>query len=117
MHQGAGAEDSDEAKAASAGEASGGAGAEAPRFETKLQRAYRTLELEDQAPLSLVKKQYRKLVFKNHPDHIKNYMELDERLKADITRHLQEIVQAYAYIMRIVEDKDEDVLHSASATS
>lgn len=84
--------------------------------ETKLQKAYRTLGLDDQASLSLVKKQYRKLVFKHHPDHIKDYMDMDEAHKAAITRRLQEIVQAYTYIICVCALDDESTMTPAAAS-
>ena len=84
--------------------------------ETKLQKAYRTLGLNDQASLLQVKKQYRKLVFKHHPDHIKDYMAMDEAHKAAITRRLQEIVQAYTYIICVCTRDDESTMTPAAAS-
>ena len=80
--------------------------------ETKLQKAYRTLGLNDQASLLQVKKQYRKLVFK----HIKDYMAMDEAHKAAITRRLQEIVQAYTYIICVCTRDDESTMTPAAAS-
>lgn len=85
-------------------------------YLTRLQRAYRTLELGDDATLAQVKRQYRHLVFKYHPDHIHGFMALPDAEKAALTQRLQEIVQAYNYIMCICADKDSKVRRPTAAS-
>lgn len=78
------------------------------RLLTKLQQAYRTLELEEDAVFTVVKKQYRKLVFKYHPDHIPGYESLSASEKEHLNQRLYEVVQAYNYILSMSADFDSE---------
>ena len=77
-----------------AGAAGGG------RFLSRLEKAYITLGLEFNSPLDKVKRQYRRLAFKYHPDHIADYDSFSQSQKEELNAQFLAIVAAYEIIMK-----------------
>lgn len=71
---------------------------------SRLQRAYRTLELEDDASLVEVKRQYRRLTFKVHPDHFKN-KDISDVQKARMEEEFYRLREAYDFILFVLDEK------------
>lgn len=78
---------------------SNGSNQESQRFYSHIERAYLDLQLPINAPLPEVKKQFRKLAFKYHPDHIKDYETKSEAEKEALKAQFNKISQAYNLIM------------------
>lgn len=70
------------------------------RFLSKLEKAYITLGLEFNSPLDKVKRQYRRLAFKYHPDHIADYDSFSQSQKEELNAQFLAIVAAYEIIMK-----------------
>lgn len=79
---------------------SSGASGGGQRFLSKLEKAYITLGLDKSASIEQVKKQYRKLAFKYHPDHISEYESLSDTQKQELNAQFLAIVQAYEIILK-----------------
>lgn len=69
-------------------------------FLSELDKAYITLGLRSDCSLEQLKRQYRKLAFKYHPDHISNYENFSVRQKQELTAQFLAIVQAYELIIQ-----------------
>lgn len=67
---------------------------------TPLQQAYQVLGLKEGASLSEVKAQYRRLAFRYHPDHIKNYHIMGDEERRMLNTKFQEIAAAYSTILQ-----------------
>ena len=70
------------------------------RFLSRLEKAYITLGLEFNSPLDKVKRQYRRLAFKYHPDHIADYDSFSQSQKEELNAQFLAIVAAYEIIMK-----------------
>lgn len=70
------------------------------RFLSKLEKAYITLGLEFNSPLDKVKRQYRRLAFKYHPDHIADYDSFSQSQKEELNAQFLAVVGAYEIIMK-----------------
>lgn len=70
------------------------------RFLSRLEKAYITLGLEFNSPLDKVKRQYRRLAFKCHPDHIADYDSFSQSQKEELNAQFLAIVAAYEIIMK-----------------
>lgn len=67
---------------------------------SKREKAYITLGLNSSCSLEQVKRQYRKLVFKYHPDHIADYESFSPSQKQELNAQFLAIVQAYETILK-----------------
>ena len=65
-----------------------------------VQRAYQILGVPADAPLSVIKTQYRRLAFRYHPDHIKDYLSLSPAQQRALNAKFQEICAAYSTIVK-----------------
>ncbi len=70
------------------------------RYLSKKEKAYITLGLDSSSTIEQVKKQYRKLVFKYHPDHIADYESFSPSQKQELNAQFLAIVQAYEIILK-----------------
>ena len=70
--------------------------------QTSIEDAYTILGVEPDADMNAIKKAYRKLVRKYHPDIIKSQNKDEEYLK-EATRKTQEINEAYEIIKKAKE--------------
>lgn len=70
------------------------------RYLSKKEKAYITLGLDSSSTIEQVKKQYRKLAFKYHPDHIADYESFSPSQKQELNAQFLAIVQAYEIILK-----------------
>ena len=56
--------------------------------------------LDSSSTIEQVKKQYRKLAFKYHPDHIADYESFSPSQKQELNAQFLAIVQAYEIILK-----------------
>lgn len=70
------------------------------RYLSKKEKAYITLGLDSSSTIEQVKKQYRKLAFKYHPDHIADYESFSYSQKQELNAQFLAIVQAYEIILK-----------------
>ena len=70
------------------------------RYLSKKEKANITLGLDRSSTIEQVKKQYRKLVFKYHPDHIADYESFSPSQKQELNAQFLAIVQAYEIILK-----------------
>ena len=76
------------------------AGADEPKEElTELQKAYQILGVSADDSVSTIKAQYRRLAFRFHPDHIKDYLHLSPGQQRLLNAKFQEICAAYSTVM------------------
>ncbi len=75
-------------------------GADEPKEElTELQKAYQILGVSADDSVSTIKAQYRRLAFRFHPDHIKDYLHLSPGQQRVLNAKFQEICAAYSTVM------------------
>ena len=66
---------------------------------TELQKAYQILGVNADDSLSTIKAQYRRLAFRFHPDHIKDYLKLSPGQQRVLNAKFQEICAAYSTVL------------------
>ena len=102
------------AAAAAAGKSPDEAAAEAEAeaealasLPAKVRQAYRDLRVSALASLSEIKRQYRKLAFRFHPDHVPDYQHLSAEAQQELNTQFIKLSRAYTTILEYWSEHPE----------